>query len=102
MGYSGFHSINQVDLRIDEDVLRLSPNPGLTRHEHNASSVFYESQKDFTVPLSLLRKILSSRDVWLRIGTNDGVIEDAIIENERDSKGFNALKRFIADVDAQQ
>ncbi|ASR89202.1 hypothetical protein D0C27_11205 [Alcaligenes faecalis] len=100
LGYTGFRNIEKVELRIGKDVRVLEPNPGLTRHVKEQYMTFYESKKDYTVNLDLVRNIIASNDVWLRISTNDGVIEDAIVSGAQDSKGFNALKRFIAEVDS--
>lgn len=58
-----------------------------------------ESRQLFAVRLDLIRQIINSRNVWLRIQTNSGYIENAVVDGDIDSKAYHALKRFITAVD---
>ena len=94
-----FSAIQKVSLRINQKVLDLQATPGLTNHRWEPILAMHLSNKGFTVPISTVREIVSSQDVWLRISTDTGFIDDAIIDSGKDSKGCNALKRFLAEVD---
>jgi len=83
------------ELRNDKDLTRYSnplvTNPGYT-----------ESKKSFLVPLDLIKKITTAKKAWIFVSTgSNGVMSDAIIDSQGDSKAYYALKRFLADVDGK-
>jgi len=49
-----------------------------------------------------VRRITMAHRVWVRVGTTSGTVDGAVIDDSRDSKAYNALKRFIAQVDQKQ
>ena len=96
--FNGIVGITGASLNIDGTITRLDSTSEPTRF--NVPGAFMrESQKSFVVPLSMVRSIVASRNVWLRVFTTDGQLEDAVIEGARDSKAYNALARFLAEVD---
>lgn len=61
-----------------------------------------ESTQTFPVSLDVVRRITMAHRVWVRVGTTSGTVDGAIIDGSRDSNAYNALKRFIAQVDQKQ
>ena len=98
---SKFYSIRGAQIRVGQDVIDLTPEPGITQLEVDPAGVARDSHKWFTVPLDLIRRIAASNDAWIRLNTNAGTVDDAIIDNGKDSKALNALKRFLSKVDEQ-
>lgn len=96
---SNFYVIRGAQIRIGQDVIDLTPEPGITQFEVDQVGVARDSNKWFAVPLDFVRKIADSNDAWIRLDTNAGTVDDAIIDNGKDTKALNALKRFLAKVD---
>lgn len=89
--------ITGAQLSIDGSIEKLDAT-GVTNFD-NSSRYLKQSQKAFAVRLDTLRKVVVSKKTWLRVQTPSGYIEDPVIDGERDSKAFHALKRFLAAVD---
>lgn len=96
--FNGIVGITGASLSIDGRITRLEPSMTPTRF-NSPGNAMRESQKSFVVPLSMVREIAASKSVWLRVFTTDGQTEDAVVDGARDSKAYNALGRFLAEVD---
>jgi hypothetical protein len=96
---SKFYTIRGAQIRVGQDVIDLTPGQWITQLEVDPGVVARDSHKWFTVPLDLVRRIAASDDVWIRLSTNAGTVDDAIADNGKDSKALNALKRFLAKID---
>jgi hypothetical protein len=92
--------ITGAALNIDGDVVTLTPSKNLTSFE--TTSGISTSTQTFGTSLNTIRRITTAKRVWLKVNTTKGWVEDAIIDGDKDSKAFHALKRFIAQVDAVQ
>lgn len=91
--------ITSAKLNIDGRFYALAGDWQLTQF-HELGSATEESRKNFPVPLSLIRDLVKAKHAWLRVDTPSGYAENAIIDGDEDSKAHNALKRFLAAVDA--
>ena len=96
---SKFYAIRGAQVRIGGDVITLKPEPGTAQFEVDRAGAARDSNRWFAVPLDLVRRIAASDDAWIRLSTNAGTVDDAIIDNGKDSKALNALKRFLAKID---
>jgi len=93
--------IQSALLNIDGSVVDLQPGATPTDYD-NPSGVLRESTQTFAVPLDVVRRITMAHRVWVRVGTTSGTVDGAVIDDSRDSKAYNALKRFIDQVDQKQ
>ena len=99
--FNDYRAITGAALDIDGEKVALGDNQALTTFRApTPGSAMRESRKAFNVPLTIVRRIPSANRVWVRIYTTDGYIDGAVIDGDRDSKAFHALKRFIASVDS--
>ncbi|MFC6197810.1 hypothetical protein [Ponticaulis profundi] len=92
-------------LNIDGEIVELEEARASTQFEdlsRNANvGVFLESSTQaFIAPYEIVDQIVGAQRVWLRVSTTGGSLEDAVIDGERDSKAYNALKRFSGQVAA--
>ncbi len=98
----GISAITGAKFNIDGTVYDLKIKEtftNFTRFVSKFGSMPTESSKGFLVPTDLVRKITASQHTYLRVNTTSGYIEDTVINGQTDSKAFNALKRFLAEVD---
>jgi len=98
-----FNSINAITgakLNIDGEIYDLKIMETFTNFNELGAAT-KESRKGFLVPTTLVRKITTSQRTWLRVSTTSGYVEDAVIDGQKDSKAFHALKRFLAEVERQ-
>ena len=98
-----FNSINAITgakLNIDGEIHDLKVMETFTNFNELGAAT-KESRKGFLVPTNLVRKITTSQRTWLRVSTTSGYVEDAVIDGQKDSKAFHALKRFLAEIDRQ-
>lgn len=91
-------SINTAELNIDGEIIKLS-NTDLT---HFNTEIGASSAKSYTTNFDVVDKIINSKRSWVRLSTSKGYVEAAIIDGEKDSKAFHALKRFKAQVKETQ
>lgn len=96
--FNEIQGITAAKLNIDGEIHTLSTKETFTEFSR-PGSMMKSSTKGFLTSLELVRKITNSKRTWLRVSTNSGAFEDAIIDGEADSKAFHALKRFLAEVD---
>jgi hypothetical protein len=89
--------ITGAELNIDGKKFALAPTPGITDTQA-AGDIMKESTRDFISDLATVKKITESKRTWLRVHTPTGAIENAVIDGDKDSKAFNALKRFLNQV----
>ncbi|WP_300396439.1 hypothetical protein [Henriciella sp.] len=87
-----------VSFNIDGETVELERAGGFTDFERVLDSV-EGSEKDFVAPVTLIDRILTADRVWMRVTTSDGNIEDAVVDGDKDSKAYNALKRFSAEIE---
>lgn len=99
--FNDLQAITGAKLNIDGEIHTLKIKETFTEFSR-PGSILKESSKGFLVPIELVRKITNSQRTWLRVHTNSGSFEDAVIDGQTDSKAFNALKRFLAEVDKKQ
>lgn len=91
--------IQGASISIDGNVVDLGQPIGLTKFE-TENPMMKKSENRFLVPSALIDEILNGKRVWIRLDTTDGVMEDAVIDENGDSRAYNALKRFKASVEA--
>lgn len=87
-----------AELNIDGKVYNLQKSKEFTDFDSWTPSV-RNSEQTFIVPLSLIQEITTSKKTWLRVHTTNGYLEDAVVDNGKDSKAWYALKRFVAEVE---
>ena len=88
-------NIHSVSFNIDGEIISLKPL-GLTRFDQAAGSNY--SQATMVTSYSVLTKILQSKRTWMKVSTSKGAHEVAVVDGTVDSKAFNAIKRFDAQV----
>lgn len=91
--------IQGASLNIDGKAIDLGRPIGLTSMD-TQNHLMQKSENRFVVPYALIDEIINGKRVWLRVNTTDGVMEDAIIDENGDSKAYHALKRFKTSVEA--
>lgn len=96
--FNDIQAITGAKLNIDGEIHTLTIKETFTEFSR-PGSMLQSSTKGFLTSLDLVQKITNSKRTWLRVQTNSGSFEDAIIDGQTDSKAFHALKRFIAEVD---
>ena len=87
--------INSVAFNIDGEIIKIDA-PLST--DFNQDSVAKSSRTVVVTRYIVLKKILQSKRTWMRLSTSKGNYEVAIIDGSLDSKAYNALKRFDAQV----
>ena len=85
-----------AQLNIDGDIITLKESQLVSSYEVDGYT--RNSSKAFLVSLDTLEKIENANKVWMRVETPDGTLEDAIIDGNKDSKSYHALKRFLVEV----
>jgi hypothetical protein len=88
-------NIHSVSFNIDGEMITLKPL-GITRFDEAVGTNY--SQVTMVTSYSFLTKILQSKRTWMKVSTSKGAHEVAIVDGTVDSKAFNALKRFDAQV----
>ncbi|SBS62722.1 hypothetical protein [Vibrio atlanticus] len=94
--FNEYSGITDVQLNIDGKKIQLQPTRTIT--DLNNNSAIKTSTKAFVADLQLIDSILSSQRTWVRVHTPTGYLEDAVIDNGKDSKSYHALSRFMRDV----
>lgn len=97
--FNDYAALLSAKLRIDESTIALSNSNELTELSGYDAGI-RTSSKGFVVPISVLESLLESKDVWLRVRTPTGYYEDAVIDGQKNSKAFHALRRFMNQVSA--
>lgn len=102
IGIFNEHSaILKASIRIDGELIRIN-NPVTSTEIEPFSSGWKESYRSFLIPLSLIKRITTAKRAWIRVKTPSGFIEDAIIDDDVDSKAYHAMKRFLMAVDQHE
>lgn len=91
-------SIDGLQLNIDGQIVDLRPSSVNT--SFNRLGAVGMSRKDFLVGLATVRSIVASQRTAVRVNTPDGSIEGLIKNGSQDSKAYNALVRFLAEIDS--
>lgn len=99
--FNDIKGITGAQLNIDGQTYDLTTMRPFTNFSDFGAAT-KESRKGFLVPIDLVRKITASQRTWLRVQTTGGYVEDAVIDGQKDSKAYHALKRFLAAVDQGQ
>jgi hypothetical protein len=99
--YMDIVGITGASLNIDGSIVNLTLKDGLTQFETISGNI-NTSRHGFGVDLSTIRRVTAAKRVWIKVNTTKGWVEDAIIDGDKDSKAFHAMKRFISQVDAVQ
>lgn len=95
--FNDITAIFGAKLNIDGDIIDLEESQLISDLE--SDGYMKNSSKAFRISLPTLRKIENAKRVWMRVETPNGTIEDAIVDGDRDSKSYHALKRFLTKVD---
>ncbi len=100
--FNDITSISEAQLNIDGEIIKLKKSVTVTDMDIKTFGgvTTKESSKTFTTDISTIKKIISSKRTWLRVLTPTGYIEDRVIDGEKDSKAFHALKRFMLSVES--
>ena len=88
-------NIRSVSFNIDGEIINIK-NDHATSFDQAVGANY--SQATMVVSYSILTKILQSKRTWMKVSTSKGAHEVAIVDGTVDSKAFNALKRFDAQV----
>jgi hypothetical protein len=88
-------SIHSVAFNIDGQIIKVD---ALLPTNFSPDVSVKASRTSVLLPYSVLTQILQSKRTWLRVSTSKGTYEAAIVDGAVDSKAFNALKRFDAQV----
>lgn len=89
--------ITGAELNIDGEKITLTPTAGVTDMDSGGSTMKI-STRGFGTQLDTVEKIIQSKKTWLRVHTPTGTMENAVIDGDKDSKAYHALKRFMASV----
>lgn len=95
--FNEIKGIVAAEINIDGKVYNLQKSNEFTDFDSWTPSV-RNSEQTFVVPLALIEKITTSKRTWLRVHTTSGYLEDAVVDNGKDSKALHALKRFMTEV----
>lgn len=97
--FNDWQAITGAKLSIDGQVIELTPLKSSITTFSRPGEAVKVSRRDFVADLATVRQMASGGKAWLRVGTLDGYIEEAVIDGPTDSKAFHALRRFLAQVD---
>jgi hypothetical protein len=103
--YNFWTNITGAELNIDGNIITLKDWGSRTDFEGGYSdgvALMKMSKHDFVVKKDTVYSIMNAKKAWLRVHTLSGVFENGIIDGEKDSKAYHALKEFIAIVDDNQ
>lgn len=95
-----FSGIRRLAISIDGQERTFQPS-GITRFEPGPTAQTRESRQDFVLPLATLREIRAAKRVWVRVSTVDGYLDQAVVDDQKDSKAFHALGRLLAEIDGK-
>lgn len=98
--FNELRGIVGAQLAIDGRIVTLRAMPALTNFSRPGDPL-KESRRDFTASLADVRAVAQAQRAWIRVQTTDGTIESAIVDDSTDSKALHALRRFLAEVDAE-
>lgn len=105
-----YESISAAALNIDGRIITLQPVEAFTHLGHAGGVASYDtyspanqealrtSERGFLVPMEIIREILASKSVKLRVQTSEMTIDSVVIDGSKDSKAFYALQRFMLKV----
>ena len=88
-------SIHSVAFNIDGQIIKVD---ALLLTDFSPDVSVKASRTSVVLPYSVLTQILESKRTWIKVSTSKGNYEAAIVDGAVDSKAFNALKRFDAQV----
>jgi hypothetical protein len=91
-----YTGITGAELNIDGEKIVLIPT-GTVTDMHKTAGIPI-SIMGFNTQFDIVTKIINSKRTWLRLQTPTGYVEDAVIDGKKDSKAYNALKRFVTAV----
>jgi len=91
--------ITGADLNIDGEKISLTGSSNPT--DMSLHYGIRMSTRPFATDVATVKKIIASKRTWVRIHTPAGYIEDAVIDGAIDSKAYNALIRFMTEVEAK-
>jgi hypothetical protein len=89
-----YTAIIGAELSIDGEKIKLRPGQLMTGLEFTAGTRI--STKGFNTEYNTLNKILAANNVFLRIYTGQGYIDEVIKKGSETTKAYNALVRFKA------
>lgn len=97
MSLNTFVNMTNLTINIDGNIINAERvNFG---GEHKLTGVYQQSTQRFVVSRDVFEKILSAKKVWLKIDTmNASSIETNLIENGKETLGFQGLKRFSTEI----
>lgn len=105
-----YESITAAALNINGRIIELQPVEASTHFDHAGGVPSYQtyspanqealrtSQRGFLVSVDLIREILASKSVKLRVQTSEVTIDSVIIDGSKDSKAYYALQRFVTKI----
>lgn len=97
--FNEWRPITSAKVNVGGRTVELKPLAGAITTFSKPGDPIRQSNRDFSASLALVRELAADGRSWLRVGTPDGYIEDAIIDGPTDSKALHALRRFLAQVD---
>lgn len=94
--YHQYSAITGAEFNIDGEIVKLKTRSSTDFNTYRiGAQIFKESTNAFLTRVETIEKIISAKRVWLRIYTPTGHLENALIEDGKDSKAYHALNRFI-------
>lgn len=100
--YKGYKLIDRATLRIDGQDVELNKASASTQFSKMDDFPVYYSTASFSTPITTFERVAAAKDVRIRVYTPSGYVDDIILLPERDSKAFNAVKRFLKCVDTEK
>ena len=94
--FNQWTEITEANLNIDGEIIALQKISGKT-HLTDGGGV-KKSNQTFHSNLQTIESIINSKKTWLQVYTSDGIFEHGVINGEKDSKAYNALKGFLMTV----
>ena len=88
-------NIQSLSFNIDGEIIKID---ALSTTSFDREVNVNVSKTSIVAPYSVLTRILQSKRTWMKVSTSKGAYEVAIVDGAIDSKAFNALKRFDAQV----
>lgn len=100
--YTGYSLIDRAILKIDGQDVELNKASASTQFNKMDQFPIYYSTASFSTPIATFERIAAAKDVRIRVYTPRGYVDDIILSPEKDSKAFNAVKRFLKSVHTEK
>ena len=99
-GSSEYFAIKSVNIKIDEEVISLTPLDKLSGSDfdYDKTTFYTTTTRGFEAPISLLNKIKNSKITKTQIITDGATFEDTFKDGDKNSKAYYAMLRFLEQI----